>query len=293
MGSEMCIRDSSTLVAQVRKAEASHKMDASNYLRSRHFQGPSNVVYLGDVGQAVLSQLSQPETPSFSEAPGYNEQRWTLETTSGELSVSIRSRPYWAWGLLTSGYLNIITLRGPLEARSRLVLDVVSSLGQPPWEFAHARQAGKYLAKNTVEVSTKSNEHTWKALLATGRDRLAEQIERMVRQRKERPIDESDEGWNEAMDEDLHMAWKAHAEDNAPGVERALARLEAALIHLDPSTKGAYVPAPEDRFSDGSDIFDGTQTNPTGGEPNASDILYEDEVPFLDLTQNKGPLEEE
>ena len=188
----------STLVAQVRKAEASHKMDASNYLRSRHFQGPSNVVYLGDVGQAVLSQLSQPETPSFSEAPGYNEQRWTLETTSGELSVSIRSRPYWAWGLLTSGYLNIITLRGPLEARSRLVLDVVSSLGQPPWEFAHARQAGKYLAKNTVEASTKSNEHTWKALLATGRDRLAEQIERMVRQREERPIDESDEGWNEA-----------------------------------------------------------------------------------------------
>ena len=34
------------------------------------------------------------------------------------------------------------------------------------------------------------------------------------------------------IDEDLHMAWQAHAEDNAPGVERALARLEAVMIQL-------------------------------------------------------------
>ena len=31
-----------------------------------------------------------------------------LQTTSGDLKVSIVSRPYWAWGLFTTGYLNII-----------------------------------------------------------------------------------------------------------------------------------------------------------------------------------------
>ena len=113
----------SVLIGQVRQADASHKFDTvHNLLRGKRFTGPSRVVYLGDVAQACLAQLTNAETPVFEEHPGYNEQRWSLRTTSGDLNVHIASHPYWAWGLMTSGYLNIITLEGPLAERARLVL---------------------------------------------------------------------------------------------------------------------------------------------------------------------------
>ena len=53
----------SVLIAQVRQADASHKIDTTHQLlRGRHFNGPSSVVYLGDVAKALLSQLPHPET---------------------------------------------------------------------------------------------------------------------------------------------------------------------------------------------------------------------------------------
>ena len=100
------------LIAQVRKADASHCVETSTQLlRSKHFPGKSEVVYLGDMTTALLAHLTHPETPAFSQPPKYNEQRWILETRSSDLEVRIESAPYWAWGLLTSGYLNIIHLR--------------------------------------------------------------------------------------------------------------------------------------------------------------------------------------
>ena len=59
------------LVAQVRRANASHKFDTvNNLLRGKHFAGPHRVVYLGDVAQACLAQLTNAETPVFEEHPG-------------------------------------------------------------------------------------------------------------------------------------------------------------------------------------------------------------------------------
>ena len=78
----------------------------------KHFNGPSRVVYLGDVSKTLLAQLSQLEKQVFHEGPGYNEQRWKMKTTSSGLTIDIHSTTYWGWGLLTSGYLNIISLRG-------------------------------------------------------------------------------------------------------------------------------------------------------------------------------------
>ena len=168
------------LIAQVRKADASHCVETSTQLlRSKHFPGKSEVVYLGDMTTALLAHLTHPETPAFSQPPKYNEQRWILETRSSDLEVRIESAPYWAWGLLTSGYLNIIHLRGPLEVRARLILDTVSSLGQPPWEFAHPKQATKHLHKHVNGLSLKENEQTWKAILEAARSSLASRIEAM------------------------------------------------------------------------------------------------------------------
>ena len=279
----------SVLVAQVRKAEASHKMEVgTQLLRGRHFQGPSTVVYLGEVAQALLSHLAHPETPSFIEPPGYNEQRWTLETQSSELKVEIESRPYWGFGLLNSGYLNIITLTGSLAARARLVLDIHSSLGQAPWEMAHPSSAERHLRRHPSGCTLKENERAWKALRDVARSDLAEAIERMVSRGasilSSVQANEDTMAWIEAFEEDKHMAKQAHAEDNAPGVERALARMEATLIHLDPQTQRTFVHAPEERFAtEGAAalLYDGP-VKPAKEE--ATPLLEEDHIPFVDLS---------
>ena len=286
----------SVLVAQVRQADASHKIDtAHQLLRGRHFNGPSNVVYLGDVTKALLSQLPHPETPEFTEAPGYNEQRWMLQTTSGDLKVSIVSRPYWAWGLFTTGYLNIIRLEGPVSSRARLVLDLTSSLGQSPWEIAHQRSARRWLHRHHNGISLKENERQWRNLFETGRRALKEAIEAMklrcsaVLEHRGEDIDHAT--WQGLLDEDVHMAHRALAEDNAPGVERALARLEASLIQLSSDGGGEIVVAPKTVVSDGTDVMDvsALSASALNLEVNEESV---DDVPFVDLTRNSS-LEEE
>lgn len=286
----------SVLVGQVRKAEASHCMDTStNLLRGRHFRGQKTTVYLGDVAQATLSHLLHPETPCFTDPPGYNEQRWTLETQSGGLKVQIESKPYWGWGLVTSGYLNVITLEGSLEDRSRLVLDVVSSLGQSPWEMSHHRSAGRFLNRRGG-LSVKGNESEWKALLSNAKATLSERIQELVERRDEATLqqegNEGAEGWLKAVEEDIHMAKQALAEDNAPGVERALARIEASLIHLDAASQETMiVKAPGDRFTvDGFGTEEVGSMNPPE-DAVASLLLSDEEVPFVDLATK--PTEEE
>lgn len=282
-----------TLVAQVRKASASHRVERStSLLRGKHFPGDSNVVYLGDATTVLLAHLTHPETPVFSQAPKYNEQRWVLETRSSDVEVHIESCSYWAWGLLTSGYLNIIRLRGPLASRVRLMLDMVSSLGQPPWEFAHPRHAAKHLHKHINGMTLKDNERVWKGMLEAARSSLAEQIDAMSSQLDKTVslLDKNDlDEWKPVIDEDLHMAWQAHAEDNAPGVERALARLEAVMIQLNGTVSNEPV----------VDLAEGDSprrpARKANGPNHASErILHgSGDIPFVDLTTNEGVSEQE
>ena len=103
----------SRIFAQVLRANASHKVEhESHLLRPKGYTLPSNSVYLGDVAIALLANLSQPDTPHFSQPPGFNEQRWALATQSGVLGVRIDSHPYWGVGVFTSGYLNVIEMTG-------------------------------------------------------------------------------------------------------------------------------------------------------------------------------------
>ena len=285
----------SVLVAQVRRAEASHKIDTvDNLLRGKHFTGPSGIVYLGDLAGALLAQLPHPETPVFSESPGFNEQRWTLETTSGDLSVNIVSRPYWAWGLLSSGYLNVITLEGPLEERARLVLDTISALGQPPWEFAHQTSVSRWMRREASEINLKTNEQNWQNLYQAAREALLEAIENMKQKAdgKLSTMTDSQQAWMAAVEDDLYMARQALAEDNAPGVERALARLEATLIRMNGAPQEGHVQAPEVVMSDGSDVMD-IVLETSGGRTGPPDMYAEEEVPFVDLSNGSTPNEEE
>ena len=293
---EVLDASASILVAQVRQADASHKIDTTHQLlRGKHFTGPNRVVYLGDVSKALLAQLSQAETPVFDEAPGYNEQRWKLKTTSSGLKIKIHSTAYWGWGLLTSGYLNVITLEGPLNERARLVLDMTSSLGQSPWEMAHPNSAEKWLKRHDPALSLKHNEQIWKALQQAARSNLNEAVERMKEHSEtvwSEGIDDADE-WRTVIDDDLHMARQALAEDNAPGVERALARMEASLIQIKSDPEANYIEAPTSVLSDGSDRISDALMKPIKTVELTQTLSAEDDVPFVDLTQHPSLDEEE
>lgn len=286
--------DLSVLVAQVRSAEASHTMDTEHLLlRGRHFTGPNKVVYLGNVATALLAQLPHPDTPRFLEPTGFNEQRWTIETTSGALEVRIDSKAYWAFGLVTSGYLNIITLKGPLHLRARLIFDTVSSLGHRPWEFSHWRSLNRFLMKHAPQVTSKSNELQWKNLVEAARQALSDQIASMTSRSEEimKLGEEHDgfEAWCLAIQDDVHMAQQALAEDNAPGVERALARLEASLIQLDPRLESPHVDAPMERFATELELGGGLAVS---GGISPTELAQDESIPFVDLS-SPSPEEEE
>ena len=284
----------SVLVAQVRLADASHKIDTTHQLlRGKHFSGPNKVVYLGDVAKALLAQLAHPDTPVFTEAPGYNEQRWTLATNSGDLRVEVQSLPYWGWGLLTSGYLNVIRIGGPLADRARLVLDTCSALGQSPWEMAHMKAAERWVGRH-LNLNLKENERHWRALLDAGKTRLNESIEAVRSTAMEAWSEEVDDAaeWRAIIDDDLHMARQALAEDNAPGVDRAIARLEATLIQMVANPDADYVPAPSTRFSDGTDVMGSSEASGGNVVELRASLIAEDEVPFVDLSMPSASDEE-
>lgn len=270
--------------AQVGKAKANHRVEnGTQFLRPKSFRLPSKVVYLGDVATNALAYLEHPETPFFSNPPQFNEQKWKFETQSGGLQVSISSDSYWGFGLFNSGYLNRIELKGPPQAYTRLLFDLSASLGHKPWEFSHRSSAVKYLSKQAEEVSLQSNEKAWKQALETARSMFEEQMFMVqekgeaVEKRVKKAVDSDD--WGIAQAEialenarfDLDIAKGALADGNAPGFERAIARVEAYFIEADPDT-------------DNEQMDEGGYASPQG------QILDKEgdngEVLFVDLTSN-------
>ena len=235
------------LVGQVTKAQSNHRVEkATRLLRSDKFAGDSEVVYLGNVASAIIALLESPDTPEFLELPGYNEQKWRLKTVSGPLTVTITSDSYWGLGLLTSGYLNVIELNGPSSIIARLVFDLVASTSWQPWRFKHEKAARKYLAKSHPDVTLESNKQIWLDLIEVCRDVTSELIEVMKQaihnvEQKIRAVDEL-QGWSKNKAEvsiasakyDLNIAREALQDENIPSVERAVARIEAALIEANP-----------------------------------------------------------
>lgn len=235
------------LVGQVTKAKSNHRVEKSTrLLRNDKFLGNTEVVYLGNLASAIIAALESPDTPEFLELPGYNEQKWRLKTISGPLTVTITSDSYWGLGLVTSGYLNIIELDGPSSVIARLVFDLVASSSWQPWRLKHAKSARKYLAKTCPNITIESNEKAWLNLVKACKGSTQELIEVMQHaienvEKKIRAIDEL-EGWSKSRAEvsiasakyDLNIAREALQDQNIPSVERAIARIEAALIESNP-----------------------------------------------------------
>ena len=233
------------LVAQVRKASSEHRVDTqSGLLRGQNFPKPNKVVYLGDIAKAVLTCLDLPETPRFIEMPEYNEQKWKFITRSGDVEVTITSRPYWFFGLFTSGYLNILEFKGDFSVCTRIIFDIISVLPQPPWEMSHIRSYDSF-ARNQELPSFDENAKKWKRYAEHASEELTEAIEHIqVRVHQSQSISREE---TEFIEAELSFARKSLMDRNAPAVERALSRIEAMMISsqlgnqtiesIDPETK--------------------------------------------------------
>lgn len=237
----------SLLYAQVKKANSDHKVEPeSNLLRSKYFH-VGKPVYLGNIAIRLISQLSQPDTPFFVQPPSFNEQVWQLTCKSSSISISVDSSSYWGAGLFNSGYLNRIEITGPLQERARIIFDLVATLSHNPWEFSHLRSARKMLHKESI--SLEENEKSWRNLIQIASSNMEERIailaERTNKVDKRVTMNKNKKGFDHKMSNaslqsaihDLEVARAAHADDNSPAVERALARVEASLINADPSSQ--------------------------------------------------------
>jgi len=152
-------------------------------------------------------------TPTMVQKPGFDEQRWEFTTRSGDVVMNVRSFSYWGFGLLTRCYANTITLEGPLEERARVVFDLVAALPHKPWELSWR---GRFKSK---VANSDENTESWLGHIQRARTDLNELIETTKLAKGDC--------------EDIEIARNALADDNAPAVLRALARIEAESIDIE------------------------------------------------------------
>ncbi len=293
-----------TLICQVLSAKPDHKIDeTNNLLRSKHFPSSKKVIYLGNVATTLISLLQLPETPVFKNKPKYNEQKWEIITTSGQLEITIISDSYWGFGLFNSSYLNTIILDGPISLRSRIIFDLVSALPHKPWEFKHLSAIRRWMNKNYPNLDEKINQNNWNELMKYSKQRFEEMIEIMSQaitkiSRKVKNTISDDETDNDkaavllaAAEFDLELAKGALADDNGPAIERAISRIEASLIEADPEIGINQKIDDEDEFGEHklviSEITVDKETSVTANLETVNEIdsiIPDEEIPLIDLT---------
>lgn len=229
----------SILFAQVRVAGPTHGYDLEGYLRPRAHPANISTVYLGDVAQTLLKVIQGISTPIMDSKPGFDEQTWKFSSHSGDLSVTVESYSYWGFGLLTRCYANTIILEGPLNERARIIFDLVASLPHKPWEFSWN---GKF---NSKISDVKNNQFGWQSHIGRAKEDLNELIETTLLAK--------------GNCDDIEIARNALADDNAPAVLRALARIEAESIEI--------------KVEDVS--------------PDGMTLNFDEEIPFVDLSSEE------
>ena len=272
-----CDPNNSLLFAQVISGEPKMIIDGEGFLRSVNWHDKKNNVYLGDVANVSLRSLGPHDPPKFIKKPDFDEQRWVLTSSAGELKIKITSDAYWGFGLFSKCFFNIIELTGPLSLRARCVHDIMASLGRNPWEASRVKKFEK-------ETNATISQHgkCWEELAKYARDEMEEEI-KIVEEEVKSLI-----GMEKGIERILELA-KYAIEDaraalldrNAPAVERALGRAITALIEAKPNT--------EVRSSELESLIiraENIDIRNKHEEINASDLLKND-IDFVDLTESE------
>jgi len=272
--------ESSILHAQVRRASAEDGYDSEMNLRSANHPAVSKKIWLGDVCKTLIRVVAGNSTPLVVEAPAFDEQKWKISFSAGDLSIIVESKPYWGFGLMTRCYANTISLKGPLETRAAIILDLAASLSHNPWEISLRWM----FSRKICEVE--ENEKRWKALINRAKEDLTQKIDQvsdaLTKVKGLADVEDSNSDIL-AAESDIDAAKMALSEDNAPAVMRAIARIEASIIKADPRVdiKTNVLDEAEDFLVEHViDIGDIT-------EEVVEHIHEEEEIPFVDLTQEE------
>ena len=271
-----CDPNRSLLFAQVISGEPEMRIDEEDYLRNIGWQGKTTTVYLGDVANVSLRSLGPHDPPKFSKRPEYDEQKWVLNSSSGELKIRIKSESYWGFGLWAKCFYNEIELIGPLSLRARCVHDIMASLGRNPWEATRIKKFEKI-----TNVSQTEHGECWRELSKYARNEMEEEI--LIVENEIKSLMGTDPGIEIILDSAkvaLEDARAALLDRNAPAVERALGRAITALVEANPNT--------EVRSSEIESIVSKSSANQHQNteEINASDLL-DNNIDFVDLTESE------
>ncbi len=252
------------------------RIDEENYLRNVGWQGKTSNVFIGDVANVSLRSLGPHDPPKFSKKPDYDEQKWVLSSSSGELKVIIRSSSYWGLGLFAKCFYNEIELIGPLSLRARCVHDIMASLGRNPWEASRVKKFEKITNASSIEHAK-----CWRELSKYAQNEMEEEI--IIVENEIKSLVGSDPDIEKILEDAniaLNDARAALLDRNAPAVERALGRAITALVEANPTT--------EVRSSELESIST-KMTNKQHrnyDEIDANELLN-DEIDFVDLTESE------
>ena len=271
-----CDPNRSLLFAQVISGEPEMRIDEGNYLRNIGWQGKTTTVFLGDIANVSLRSLGPHDPPKFSKRPDYDEQQWVLNSSSGELKISIKSASYWGFGLWAKCFYNEIELIGPLSLRARCVHDIMAALGRNPWEASRVKSFEKI-----TNASLTEHGECWRELSKYARNEMEEEI--LIVENEIKGLIGTDPEIEIILDNAkiaLEDARAALLDRNAPAVERALGRAITALVEANPDT--------EVRSSEIESIVSKSTVNQHQNtkEINASDLLNND-IDFVDLTESE------
>ena len=271
-----CDPNRSLLFAQVISGEPEMRIDEGNYLRNIGWQGKTTTVFLGDIANVSLRSLGPHDPPKFSKRPDYDEQQWVLNSSSGELKISIKSASYWGFGLWAKCFYNEIELIGPLSLRARCVHDIMAALGRNPWEASRVKSFEKI-----TNASLTEHGECWRELSKYARNEMEEEI--LIVENEIKGLMGTDPEIEIILDNAkiaLEDARAALLDRNAPAVERALGRAITALVEANPDT--------EVRSSEIESIVSKSTVNQHQNteEINASDLLNND-IDFVDLTESE------
>ena len=272
-----CDPNNSLLFAQVISGEPKMIIDGEGFLRSVNWHDKKNNVYLGDVANVSLRSLGPHDPPKFIKKPDFDEQRWVLTSSAGELKIKITSDVYWGFGLFSKCFFNIIELTGPLSLRARCVHDIMASLGRNPWEASRVKKFEK-------ETNATISQHgkCWEELVKYARDEMEEEIK--IVEEEVKSLIGTEKGIERILQLAKYAIVDARAallDRNAPAVERALGRAITALIEAKPNT--------EVRSSELESLIirvENIDIRNKDEQINASDLLKND-IDFVDLTESE------
>jgi len=207
------------LWAQVEAAMPRMEIDSENCLRMVAGKSKKGSIILGDVAQSFIRALGPSDPPVILSELRFDEQRWEILASAFGVDLSIKSEPYWGFGIFTKCFLNEICISGSRPSVDRIVFDAMASLGRNPWEpFWRSR----FEKKSGVDLD--SHEKIWRDCEMragrTMRDMLDEITKLYTTNKEEVPASASS---------DLEAAKLALEDRNSQAFERAMSRALTAL----------------------------------------------------------------